>query len=147
MKQSKKSIYNTNYEHLETLGIVKDGKLRTYAKSKAGGFTDLVCERLPLLDNFNSQGTLAISIAHYFKQNGDLCCDPDMVLFLHPELKSVEAYSFQQAIPCAYHVVYPEPGKVCTVLRQQLNTFLEQWLTILIEQGHGKVWEESAEVA
>lgn len=34
-----------------------------------------------------------------------------------------------------YQVVYPEPGKVSPKLKTDLNKFLNQWLSNLIEQG------------
>jgi len=34
----------------------------------------------------------------------------------------------------------PEPGKVYPRLKKDLNAFLRQWLTNLIDQGHGKEW-------
>lgn len=43
------------------------------------------------------------SIAHYFTQNGDLCCDPDMVFRVTGD--GVTVVSFQQAIPPIYQHV------------------------------------------
>lgn len=136
----RKTVYQTNFERLITLGIVKEGHLRANGRSRSGGFMDLVFEKLPYLDGFNGQTCRAFSIAHYFKQNGDLCQDPEMVILVYPDLSMAEAYSFQQAIPPIYQEVYPAPGKVRPKLKQDLNSFLRQWLQNLIDQGHGKTW-------
>lgn len=136
----KKIIYETHYDRLVKLGIVTDGQPRGYSTSKARGYMDLVVERVEMLDNFNGQNCKAISLAHYFKQNGDMCQDPEMVVLVYPELKMAEAYSFQQAIPPIYQEVYPEPGKYRPNLKKNLNSFLRQWLINLINQGHGKEW-------
>jgi len=136
----KKTILETNYDRLVKLDIVTDGQPRGYSKSKAGGYMDLVVERVEMLDDFNGQSCKAISIAHYFKQNGDLCQDPEMVVLVYPALKMAEAFSFQQAIPPVYQEVYPEPGKFYPRLKKDLNSFLRQWLNNLINQGHGKEW-------
>ncbi|MFT7389125.1 MAG: hypothetical protein ACI8VC_002390 [Candidatus Endobugula sp.] len=143
----RKTVYETNYDRAVKLGFIVDGEIREYGKSKAGGYMDLVVERLTHLDNFNSEGTQAFSIAHYFEQNGDLCQDPEMVLFFHPESKMIEAYSFQQALPPVYRVVFPESGKVFPGIKKQQNSFLRQWLNNLIDQNHGKQWENLNEAA
>jgi len=74
---------------------------------------DLIVERLlpdmPLPNN--DSPVMVFSLAHYFKQNGDLCSDPQMVIAVYPELKEVEALTFEQSLPPIYQVVYPEPGK------------------------------------
>ena len=83
----RKTIYQTNFDRLVKLGIVRDGQLRANGRSQSGGFMDLVFEKLPYLDGFNGQACTAFSIAHYFKQNGDLCQDPEMVVPVHPDLQ------------------------------------------------------------
>ena len=136
----RKTIYQTNFDRLVKLDIVHNGQLRANSRSQSGGFMDLVFEKLPYLDGFNGQACTAFSIAHYFKQNGDLCQDPEMVVLVYPELQMAEAFSFQQAIPPTYQEVYPEPGKFRPRLKKELNGFLRQWLTNCIDQGRGKEW-------
>jgi uncharacterized protein YqiB (DUF1249 family) len=136
----RKNLYQTNFDRLVKLGIVKDGQLRANGRSQSEGFMDLVFEKLPYLDGFNGQAYKAFSIAHYFKQNGDLCQDPEMVVVVYPDLAMAEAYSFQQAIPPLYQDVYPEPGKVRPKLKKELNSFLRQWLQNLLDQDHGDTW-------
>lgn len=136
----KKTIFETNYDRLVKLNIVQNDVLRASGRSRPGGFMDLVVEPVPMLDNVNGRPCEAVSLAHYFKQNGDLCQDPEMVVLVYPELRMAEAFSFQQAIPPIYQEVYPAPGKVFPRLKKDLNTFLRQWLINLIQQGHGRAW-------
>lgn len=143
----RKTVYETNFDRITKLDIIIDGKIRDCARSKSCGFMDLVVERIPHLDNFNTEGSQAFSIAHYFEQNGDLCKDPEMVLFLHPELNEVEAHSFQQDLPPLYQEVFPAPRKVCLAHKKELNNFLRHWLNNLINQRHGINWENDSEAA
>ena len=136
----RKTIYETNYDRVIKLGIVENGQLAACKRSQSNGFMDLVVEALPHLDNWNNQSCKAFSMAHYFEQNGDLCKDPEMVVLIYSELHAVEAFSFQQDLPPIYQEVFPEQGKVFPGLKKELNRFLRQWLTNLIEQGHGKRW-------
>src|SRR4051794_39035245 len=43
------------------------------------------------------QGWLIVSVAHYFEQNGDLCCDPDVTIMRAKD--GDYAMTFQQTIP------------------------------------------------
>jgi hypothetical protein len=129
------SVFEKNHTAFTKIGIIKEGAI-CEGRFKSEGYMDLVVETLPMLDRFNGQNSLAFSMAHYFEQNGDLCSDPEMVVFYYPELNMVEAYSFQQAIPPIYQEVFPEPGKVYPRLKRELNSFLSQWLRNLKSQGH-----------
>ena len=139
----RKSVYETNFDRLVKLGVVVNGKSSGYAKSVSDGFMDLVIEstsdELP-----NDNEGYVLSLAHYYEQSGDLCCDPEMTVAIYPTLKMVEVLTFQQAIPPIYQEVYPEPGKFYPKLKRDLNTFLEQWLENLIDQQHGFNRELSA---
>ena len=74
-------------------------------------------------------------MAHNYIQEGDVMADPDMEIRICPDLHSVEALTYQQDGLGIYQAVYPEPGKVDLKLKRDLNQFLNQWLTNLIEQG------------
>jgi len=69
------------------------------------------------------------SIAHYFKQNGDLCSDPDMTFLKHSTGK-IYPMSFQQAIPPVYQESMFMEGiawKVCPPLQKEHAVFAGQW--------------------
>lgn len=127
------TIYHKIFKHLETLGVIDllEAGIGS-AKSKAVGMMDLSMDRLYSEEN----GAVRIALAHYFRQNGDLCPDPDMEIRVFPVQKMAEALTFQQTNPCVYREVYPEPGKVNLALKRELNGFLSYWLRNCIAQGH-----------
>ena len=135
----RKTIYETNYDRLIKLGVVtKDGIVPEQCRrSEVPELMDWVVERLPHLDGAsgNEEG-VAVSLAHYFEQSGDLCKDPEMVVLIYPSQRMAEAFTFEMSLLPIYQQVFPEPGKVIPVLRKELNSFLRQWLKNLIEQKH-----------
>ena len=141
----RKTIYETNYDRLIKLGVIaKDGAMpKPYSKSHTNGFMDLVLERVEHMDGVSGNAGIAFSMAHYFRQNGDLCKDPEMVVIVYPALQMVETLTFEQSLPPIYQVVFPEPGKFYPQLRKELNGFLRLWLNNLIDQGHGNNWVEN----
>jgi uncharacterized protein YqiB (DUF1249 family) len=125
-------IYERIYQKLDQLGI--NGLIASgteAAKSTASGYMDLSFDRL-----YDEEGAVVIALAHYYKQNGDLCADPDMEIRVYPQRGMAEALTFQQAIPPIYQQVYPAPGKVIPALKKSLNSFLLTWLNNAIAQGH-----------
>lgn len=126
-------IGNHIFSHLERLGIIA---LVAYgseaAKSTSSGFMDLHFDRL-----YEQDGGIVISLAHYFEQCGDLCCDPDMEIRVDLTNRVAEALSFQQAIPPVYSRVHGDDGSVNPKLQTALNRFLAGWLANCIAQGHG----------
>jgi hypothetical protein len=82
------------------------------------------------------RGHQAISVAHYFEQNGDLCQDPEMTFELIPEGANVryEPLSFQQALPPVYQEVFAT-GSENLRLKQQLTAFAETWDRNIGHQG------------
>ena len=135
----RKTIYETNYDRLVKLGVIsKDGvAVSQHRRSQVAGLMDWVVERLPHLDGAsgNEEG-IAVSLAHYFEQNGDLCKAPEMVVLIYPSQRIAEAFTFEMSIPPIYQQVFPEPGKFYPQLRKELNAFLRQWLNNLIDQQH-----------
>lgn len=135
----RKTIYEANYDRLVKLSVItKDGAVPELCRrSQVAGLMDWVVERLPHLDGIsgNDKG-IAVSLAHYFEQNGDLCKDPEMVVLIYPSLRMVEAFTFEMSIPPIYQPVFPEPGRFYPQLRKELNAFLRQWLNNLIAQQH-----------
>jgi len=83
----------------------------------------------------NNLPLFKISLAHNFTQNGDLMADPDMEIRIYPYAGFIEALTYQLDSMGIYQVVYPEPGKVYPRIKKDLNRFLNQWLSNLINQG------------
>ncbi len=84
------------------------------------------------------RGHQAISVAHYFTQNGDLCQDPELCFELVPQGGHVayEPFLFQQAIPPIYQEVFEnDPASENHRLKRKLTEFAQMWDRNLQEQG------------
>ncbi len=102
------------------------------AKDPDSGFMDL---HFDLTQSGPTRSTFALS--HYYKQNGDMIADPDMILRIDFEMKTLEALTFQDYR--SFQEVYPiKDGKQYVNLRleSELNRFLSMWLKNLIAQKH-----------
>jgi hypothetical protein len=129
----KKLIYEIMFDKLIKIGVISPaGKLNFsgHLKVKNPPYMDLNIDHLSTTD----KGEIIISLAHNFVQEGDLMADPDMEIMIHPH-KMIEALSYQLDSLGVYQVVYPKPGKVIPKRKTELNRFLNQWLTNLIDQG------------
>jgi len=118
----KRTIYEINYERVLPL-------LADYRKIQVPGYMPLVVEKI---------GDNEYSLAHYYEQNGDLMCDPEITIRVYPSMKMVEALTYQQDNLGIYQEVYPEPGKFYPHLKRELNSFLGMWLRNLKDQGFYK---------
>ena len=130
----KKLVYQTMFEKLIKIGIIDQNGhpvFKEHVKLVHKPYMDLSVDRL----SSEHEGTIRISLAHNFVQNGDLMADPDMEIRIYPALKAVEALTYQMDSLGIYQVVFPEPGKVYPKLKKDLNKFLNQWLSNLIDQG------------
>lgn len=109
-------------------GLDDEGRSRSRRIGEKGrAFMPLSVERL------HETGIgVVYSLAHYFEQNGDLCCDPDMT-FLVNDL-GVFPLSFQQAMPPIYQeaVVWDDGGHEITGIRRRMQAdlarFANQWM-------------------
>jgi len=122
------------FEKLVKIGIIdRNGQpvFKEHVKLVHKPYMDLSVDRL--MDD--EPKTIRISLAHNFVQNGDLMADPDMEIRIYPYAGFVEALTYQLDSLGIYQVVYPEPGKVYPKLKKDLNKFLNQWLSNLIDQG------------
>jgi Domain of unknown function (DUF6908) len=77
----------------------------------------------------------AISVAHYFEQNGDLCQDPEMCFEVERQSDefTFNPYMFQQAIPPVYQEI--TSNSTGSALRKQLEIFAARWDKNIGEQG------------
>ena len=106
-----------------------------------GSYMALHVDRLQAVE----AGTI-YSLAHYFKQNGDLCCDPDMTFLVsntgtaagRPELDGVYPLTFQQAIPPTYQDAIEWDGPKIKGIRLKMQAdhthFANTWLRNIREQ-------------
>jgi len=74
------------------------------------------------------------SVAHYYEQNGDQCCDPDCC-FLVAE-SGVHPISFEQAGLLYQRAVTFDDGTLKVNQRQQaeITDFCNQWMVNIAEQ-------------
>lgn len=115
-------------------------------KSKSGGFMDLNYDHLGTVKGFTPDGSKIdpspmyearewnrIALSHYYRHpSGDMIADPDMEIAVYQDM--IEALTYQDTY--GYRRVYPEKGKVDLRAKKELNSFLGQWLSNLINQGH-----------
>jgi uncharacterized protein YqiB (DUF1249 family) len=125
-----KTIYQRIYEKLEQLvGDMKE--IPEARKSEVAGFMDLNLDRLHAND-----GATVLALSHYYKHpSGDMIPDPDMEIRVKPAERTAEALTYQDAY--RYQFVYAGDGNcVSGRLKQDLNEFLDQWLSNCLAQGH-----------
>ena len=83
--------------------------------------------------------TDVIAVSHTYTVNGDLMRDPEMTFRMDREKGTLEPLTFQQDGSIQiYQQVYPEPGRWIPKLRNDLNTFAQQWLKNISQQGYQK---------
>lgn len=138
-----KTIFEKNYDLMLKMAIIHNGDVPNYRKSLSQGYMDLVVERNSLLDGMKNQNCIGFSMSHYYSQNGDLCSDPTMEILFYPDMNMVEAISFEMSSPPIYTVVYKD-GMINVQAKKDVNSFLNQWLRGLVEQGHGANWVSQA---
>ncbi|MCL2816632.1 MAG: N-6 DNA methylase, partial [Oscillospiraceae bacterium] len=96
-----------------------------YLRLESDGFEPLSVQRLS-----GSQ----YSIMHTYIQNGDTMRDPDMVVEIDHDEKTIKALSYQLSSTGVYQDVYAN-GILNRKLQRDLNSFLSDWLRNIGEQG------------
>lgn len=131
MKKFKVEPYETIFKKLSKLipGLTELNQ-GEYRKSVSSGFMDL---HLDVLEKSKDQ--IKIALSHNFEMNGDLIADPDMEIRVYTlkDWPMAEALTFQDQF--GYRVVYRD-GLVFPKAKRELNSFLKQWLTNCLNQGH-----------
>lgn len=78
-----------------------------------------------------------IALAHNGLLNGDVMADPDVEVRINKGKEECEALSFQNDYLGIYQQVYPDGGGKCnTKLKKDLNVFLDDWLSNIIDSGY-----------
>lgn len=131
-------VYEKIYSKLKRIGILDENGVmqHAYMKFTSPGLMDLNVDKL-------TEDTIAL--AHNGIQNGDVMCDPDMEVKIYPDQKMAEALTFQNDYLGTYQEVYPEPGKYYPTLKKELNDFLDEWLSNIIEANYELAEKESEE--
>lgn len=109
-------------------------------KSKVEGFMDL---NLDVIHKRSSR--IIIALSHYYRHpSGDMIADPDMEIAVYPTKEMAEALAYQDCY--SYRRVYGDDNATEDIkAKKELNAFLDQWLSNLIEQGHSIQEEECHE--
>jgi len=99
-------------------------------RSKSDGYMDLGLDVL-----IRSPERLVIALSHYYLHpSGDMIPDPDMEIEVFLKHERAQALTFQDAF--GYQSIDNVEGKRDRSCQRDLNKFLSQWLTNLINQGH-----------
>lgn len=103
--------------------------IEEHGKSAVPGYMDLNLDIL-----HRAPERIIIALSHYYKHpSGDMIADPDMEIAVYLSREYAEALTYQDTY--GYQSVLGDEG-VDAKLQRDLNNFLSQWLTNLIEQGH-----------
>lgn len=121
-----KNVQKSVYIKLKTIGILNsEGRMKPrYMKYKSDGLMDLNVDKLSVN---------IIALAHNGIQNGDVMADPDVTIKVHREKEEVEALSFQNDYIGIYQEVYPDGEKCNKKLQNEINIFLDDWLSNIID--------------
>jgi len=135
----------TNYRAILPFIQAVEASEGQHIKLEAGGFEPLTMENLQYRDY---KGRPVYSIAHWYEQNGDLCCDPDMTFSVDHEAKTIWPLTYQMDCFGQYQQAFKRQadGKMTysPYYLRELDEFLWQWLKNLEMQGFRKELEKCA---
>ena len=117
--------------YFKLLDVIPDlNSIEEHGKSVVPGYMDLNLDIL-----HRTPDRIIIALSHYYKHSsGDMIADPDMEIAVYQKQEYAEALTYQDSF--GYQSVLVDSGQVNSRLQRDLNTFLSQWLTNLIGQGH-----------
>lgn len=121
--------YHQNYcKLLQLIPSLYD--MPSAAKLTLPGFTDVNVEIVEKHKN-----KLVVRLSHYLERlYGDAIPDPDMTIVIYPATETAGALTYRDCF--GYRQVYCDELMAFSPLaKKDLNSFLEQWLTKMIEQG------------
>lgn len=131
-----------NKEATKTMDILVSGLKSTDGHKKiddAPGFMAVVVEEIGELNYLENEKTSPMySVAHYYEQNGDLCCDPDMTFYRTSGGYYVPmTFEQQGGLPVYTRAIYQnEAGKWMVNQKAQadITTFANTWMRNIKEQ-------------
>lgn len=123
-----KNVNNSIFLKLKQIGILdKEGRMKpNNMKFKSESLMDLNVDKLSVN---------IIALAHNGIQNGDVMADPDVEVKINAEKEECEALSFQNDYLGICQTVYDD-DKCNTKLKKELNIFLDEWLSNIIESEY-----------
>lgn len=129
-ENTRRDIYARIFQKLKKV-VPELMTIEECGKSIVPNFMDLNLDVLHKRSN-----RIVIALSHYYKHpSGDRIPDPDIELEVYPKLEIAEALSYQDSF--CYRTIYSDDkGTEDIKAKRELNAFLDQWLSNLIEQGH-----------
>lgn len=125
----------TNYKRLVPFLNAVDASEDKHIRLELSGYEPLVFEYL--YEDY--RGRPVYSMTHYYEQNGDLMCDPDMTIAVDREAGEAWPRSYQMDALGVYQQVFKRQadGKMTysPSLLRELDGFLWHWLRNVEEQG------------
>jgi hypothetical protein len=115
-------MYGAIYHKLDVIGVLS---VSEYDVIKNDPLTPLYIDRLAP-DRY--------AIARNRVVDGVMVPDPDMEIRVDHDRKFAEPLTYQDQ-KCR-KVVYPEPGSVNLTIKNELVTYLDRWLTEMINDGY-----------
>jgi len=115
-------VYGGIYRKLDLIGVLS---VSEYDVIKNDPLTPLYIDRLAP-DRY--------AIARNREVDGVIVPDPDMEIRVDHGKKFAEPLTYQDQN--GRKVVYPEPGKVNLTIKNELVTYLDSWLTEMINDGY-----------
>lgn len=115
-------VYGAIYHKLDVIGVLS---VSEYDVIKNDPLMPLYIDRL---------GPDRYAIARNRLVDGVMVPDPDMEIRVDHEKKFAEPLTYQDQKD--RKVVYPEPGKVNLTIKNELVTYLDHWLTEMINDGY-----------
>lgn len=128
-ENTRRDIYTRIFQKMKKV-VPELATIEESGKSVVPNYMDLNLDVLHKRSN-----RILIALSHYYKQNGDMVADPDMEVMVYPKLEIAEALSYHDSF--SYRTIYSDDnGTEDIKAKRELNAFLDQWLSNLIQQGH-----------
>ena len=96
---------------------------------------------VPAVLDWPPQSSAVIALAHYYKQYGDMCCDPDMTFLSYQPTDrgplEVFPMTFQQALPPRFDVGIEISGRKILLRRNvqaDITRFANFWMSNIAQQ-------------
>ncbi|RYZ90728.1 MAG: hypothetical protein EOP04_02960 [Proteobacteria bacterium] len=128
------NIYERNYKRIRTLIGEELESFPEYLRFEAKGMMPLTFDRLK-----GGNGSAQYAMTHWYKQNGDLIADPEMIIEIKGQC--VEALSIQHAPPFdrIMSVYNEERTQYRPTQKREQNDFLGMWLRNIAAQGYERM--------
>ena len=121
------------------VSLLEDGHCKI--DNTKGAFMPVHVEEINYIKGFAGHKKVSgpvYSVAHYYEQNGDLCCDPDMTLFKFNGYYVPMTFEMQGSALARYDkaIFQEESGewKICRILQTDITTFCNTWMRNIKEQ-------------